>query len=98
MGSLVGGSLVKSKRGRGTDGRADGRKIREEIRREKNGGGGETDGRPEGSLVGGVLRERKSASHLWVPMIFNGFVKAKRILALNFFPRGGKNHNKPIIK
>ena len=79
-------------------GRTDGRtKNSGEIRREKN-GGGKTDGRPEGSLVGGVLRERKSASHLWVPMIFNGFVKAKRILALNFFPRGGKNHNKPIIK
>ena len=97
MGSLVGGSLVKSKRGRGTDGRTDGRKIRGKFGGRKT-EGGKTDGRPEGSLVGGVLRERKSASHLWVPMIFNGFVKAKRILALHFFPRGGKNHNKPIIK
>ena len=60
--------------------------------------GGKTDGRPEGSLVGGVLRESQSASHLWVPMIFNGFAKAKRILAINCFPRGGKKHNKPIIK
>ena len=83
MGSLVGGSLV-SKRGRGTDGRTDGRTIRGKIGGRKT-EGGKTDGRPEGSLVGGVLRERKSASHLWVPMIFNGFVKAKRILALNFF-------------
>ena len=102
MGSLVGGSLVKSKRGRGTDGRkkngrTDGRKIRREIRRAKN-GGGNTDGRPEGSLVGGVLRESQSASHLWVPTFLNGFAKAKRILAINFFPRGGRNHNKPIIK
>ena len=102
MGSLVGGSLVKSKRGRGVEGRkkngrTDGRKIRGKCGGRKT-EGGKTDGRPEGSLVGGVLRERKSASHLWVPMIFNGFVKAKRILALNFFPRGGKNHNKPIIK
>ena len=103
MGSLVGGSLVKSKRGRGvegrkkTDGRTDGRTIRREIRREKT-AGGKTDGRPEGSLAGGVLRESQSASHLWVPMIFNGFAKAKRILAINFFPRGGRNHNKPIIK
>ena len=48
MGSLVGGSLVKSKRGRGTDGRADGRKIREEIRREKNGGGGKRTDGPRG--------------------------------------------------
>ena len=60
--------------------------------------GGKTDGRPEGSLVGCVLRESQSASHLWVPMIFNGFAKAKRILAINFFPRGGQSHNKPIIK
>ena len=92
MGSLVGGSLVKSKRGRGTDGRkkTDGRTIRREIRREKN-GGGKNGGRPEGSLVGGVLRESQSASHLWVPMIFNSFAKAKRIRAINFFPRGGKN-------
>ena len=79
------------------NGRTDGRKIRRGIRRAKN-GGGNTDGRPEGSLVGGVLRESQSASHLWVPMIFNGFAKAKRILAINFFPRGGKSHNKPIIK
>ena len=102
MGSLVGGSLVKSKRGHGTDGRkngrTDGRKIRREIRREKKTEGGKTDGRPEGSLVGGVLRESQSAPHLWVPMILNGFAKAKRILAMNFFPRGGKTHNKPIIK
>ena len=102
MGSLVGGSLVKSKRGRGVEGRkkrTDGRTKNSEGNSEGEKRRGEkTDGRPEGSLVGGVLRESQSASHLWVPMIFNGFVKAKRILALNFFPRGGKNHNKPIIK
>ena len=35
---------------------------------------------------------------LWVPMIFESFVEAKLILSINFFPRGGKTHNKPIIK
>ena len=83
-----------------TDGKTDGRT--DEKLGEKFGGrkteGGKTDGRPEGSLVGGVLRESQSASHLWVPMILNCFAKAKRILAMNFFPRGGKTHNKPIIK
>ena len=83
-----------------TDGKTDGRT--DEKFGEKFGGrkteGGKTDGRPEGSLVGGVLRESQSAPHLWVPMILNGFAKAKRILAINFFPRGGKTHNKPIIK
>ena len=83
-----------------TDGkkRTDGRTENSEGNSEAKNGGGNTDGRPEGSLVGGVLRESQSASHLWVPMIFNGFAKAKRILAINFFPRGGKSHNKPIIK
>ena len=44
MGSLVGGSLVKSKRGRGTDGRTDGRKIRGKFGGRKTEGGKRTDG------------------------------------------------------
>ena len=48
--------------------------------------------------MGGGFKERSSAKRLWVPMIFESFVEAKLILSRNFFPRGGKIHNKPDIK
>ena len=79
-----------------TDGRTD-EQFGGKFGGRKRQGEKRTDGK-KGSLAGGVLRESQSASHLWVPMIFNGFAKAKRILAINFFPRGGRNHNKPVIK